>query len=135
MAEERCVLCKEPLPRQNPQLSIRKSSRYWGFAMNSNLRLNWLSWQRGVRAVIQLLVHAECRKKFTDKGKCNVIENPRKKLRSSTDFDWKTKCFLCEISIDPRHPDRDPISTVTTQELKKIFLITQNKEMMSGVKP
>ena len=66
-----------------------------------------------------ILVHAECRKKFTDKRKSTQIERPIKKLRSSMDqkFEWKNHCFLCGETDDCHHPDRESFSKVMTLEV------------------
>ena len=64
-----------------------------------------------------VMVHIECRKRFTDKRKSEAVVAPdRKRLRSSIDnaFDWKNICFICGGKADIRHRVRDSIRRVHT---------------------
>ena len=46
-----------------------------------------------------ILVHADCRKRFTDKRK-SVDSQPTNSKRLRTKFIWKTLCFFCEKTIN-----------------------------------
>ena len=64
-----------------------------------------------------VMVHIECRKRFTDKRKSETVVAPnRKRLRSSIDnaFDWKNISFICGGKADIRHRVRDSIRRVHT---------------------
>lgn len=85
-------------------------------------------------------VHSVCRQKYINKGcisahlkKENITSAcspPKKKLRTATsiDFDWKSRCFLCEKEADEMKEkrksksSRQQISYVTTSDFKKTIL-------------
>ena len=47
------------------------------------------------------MVHADCRKRFTDKQK-SVDSQPQNSKRLRPKFMWKTLCFYCEKDYQPR---------------------------------
>lgn len=68
-----------------------------------------------------VLVHANCRRNFTDKKRLGLhshVEVPSaKRLRSSSlPFNWKEDCMLCGKSAihDTRHPERQRVHKVST---------------------
>ena len=130
MAEEKCLLCGGPFTSSEPTVVgqkgvktlLRICSEREFHDFNDELK------QKN-REGVEMLVHGDCYKKFTDKRKINKLEKPRKKLRSSTyDFDWKRQCFLCGVATDLLHRKREPVSRVTTLEFKKTILVHAEKE-------
>lgn len=85
-------------------------------------------------------VHSVCRQKYINKGCINsylkkknttsACSPPKKKLRTATsiDFDWKSRCFLCEKEADEMKEkrksksSRQQISNVTTSDFKQTIL-------------
>ena len=81
----------------------------------------------------KILVHFDCRRKFTDTRKKGQSRLPSKKLRSSYDnvFNWKEHCFLCEKTVDVHHSEKNSIVNVRTLPLRD-NLIACAKERDDG---
>ena len=83
---------------------------------------NYLVDKAGSVPVGKVLVHAVCRKRYTDArgSSVNVQDEDipkEKRLRSDkNEFTWKENCFLCGHAAcrDLKHPDREAIQLVET---------------------
>ena len=84
-------------------------------------------------AKTDVLVHAKCRRNFTDAKRTfshcasnNTTSEPvSKKLRSdSLPFNWKKDCLLCGMTatFDHRHPEAGTVCTVQTLPIRKTLL-------------
>ena len=132
---ERCVICKERFDDEKPTVVTEKG-------INTLIRF---SEKRGFpelsahlnecvqKTPIQVFVHKECRRDFTNPRRHSSFNNPAteeelppaKKLRSSMPpFDWKVNCMLCGsvAKNDPRHPERDKVCHVTTLPMRSKLL-------------
>ena len=87
-----------------------------------------------------VMVHHNCRRKFTDAwSKTTKNEVPKKKLRSSlesTSFQWKEDCdcFLCSEKIDDHNLKREGVSSVMTLPTRDKLIKEQMKDLMNGEK-
>ena len=79
-----------------------------------------------------VMVHHNCRRKFTDAwSKTTKNEVPKKKLRSSlesTSFQWKEDCdcFLCSEKIDDHNLKREGVSSVMTLPVRDKLIKRSN---------
>eukprot|EP00794_Sanderia_malayensis_P012470 gene12470-13758_t len=100
-ANEICILCKEKftttptvVKKKGYETLLRVSKERDMFKLETEL-------QEVVEAGKQILVHFDCRRKFTDKRENVQSEETTvtKKLRSSIDnvFNWKEHCFLADV--------------------------------------
>ena len=67
------------------------------------------------------MVHADCRKRFTDKRK-SVDSQPTNSKRLRTKFMWKTLCFFCEMAINKNYKSSKEFSQVMTLKVKERVL-------------
>ena len=67
------------------------------------------------------MVHADCRKRFTDKRK-SVDSQPTNSKRLRTKFMWKTLFFFCEKTINKDYKSSKEFSRVMTLEVKERVL-------------
>ena len=78
-----------------------------------------------------VMVHHNCRRKFTDaRHKTTKNEVPKKKLRSlleSTSFQWKEDCFLCSEKIDYHNLKREGVSSVMTLPIRENLIKRANE--------
>ena len=77
--------------------------------------------QKKSRTGEAILVHADCRKRFTDKRK-NVDSQPTNSKRLKTKLMCKTLCFFCEITINKDYKSSKEFSRVMTLEVKERVL-------------
>ena len=68
-----------------------------------------------------LFVHESCRKTFTFQKESNENSVPTKHFRSSSKFDYKMHCFLCEKKILVRNRQRNKFCFVETLEARDSF--------------
>ena len=68
-----------------------------------------------------ILVHADCRKRFTDKQK-SVDSQPKNSKRLRPKFMWKTLCFYCEKTINQDYKSSKEFSRIMTLEVKERVL-------------
>ena len=76
--------------------------------------------QKKTRSEEDVLVHADCRKRFTDKRKSVTPPTNSKRLR--VEFMWKKLCFFCEKAINENYKSSMEFSRVMTLELKEKVL-------------
>ena len=120
---DKCVICLKEFNSSSPEVNV--------FSKGLSKLIN-LSKERKMDALHsyltetcnsngKVLVHHDCRRKFTDARKESSREMPPKKLRSSQDisgFDWKFHCFLCCGKIDNNNIARNPIAKVQTLPIR-----------------
>ena len=68
-----------------------------------------------------ILVHADCRKRFTDKRKSGSFQAATSK-KPRTEFMWKNLCFFCEKPINEQYSSSKEFSRVMTLEVKEKVL-------------
>ena len=78
-----------------------------------------------------VMVHHNCRRKFTDaRRKTTKNEVPKKMLRSSlesTRFQQKEDCFLCSEKIDDHNLKREGVSSVMTLPIRDKLIKRANE--------
>ena len=121
-ANGNCILCKEKftttptvVKKKGYETLLRVSNEPNEFNLATEL-------QEAMDAGQQILVHFDCRRKFTDTRKNIKSEESEvtKKLRSSIDnvFNWKEHCFLCSQLADFKHAEQGCIVRVMTLPLR-----------------
>lgn len=133
--EDLCVICKEDFEEEAPVTVTRKgiATLITHCVKQNQSDLNTYLIQRAsTTPVAKVLVHKECRRKFThpsrklEKDDDQAAVPDAKKLRSSFQpFNWKEDCVLCcQPAVDRRHPDRKQVRTVTTLPIRNTILET-----------
>ena len=123
-SNEKCVLCNEEFTTTptvvqmkgfQTMLHISKERGYSDFAEHL---------QKMVDNGQTILVHFDCRRKFTDTRNKSHLKLSAKKLRSSTDnsFNWKEHCFFCEKQADFKHYKRESVNKVMTLPLRESLI-------------
>ena len=124
-ANEKCVLCKEEfettptsLQQKGYETLLRISRERSMLELTNDLINRKDSGQ-------QILVHFDCRRKFTDTTKKSQSNQPSKKLWSSFDnaFNWKQHCFICAKPADTRHTNKSNIIKVMTLPLRDNLVV------------
>ena len=95
---------------------LRIAEKNRDFEVQENIR-------KKTRSGEAILVHADCRKLFTDKRKsASVNSQPTTSKKLRTEFMWKTLCFFCEKPINQNYKSSKEFSRVMTLELKERIL-------------
>lgn len=130
---EKCILCKKEFENTNPTSVQRKGyETLLRISRERNMPELTNELEQMVENGCQILVHFDCRRKFTDTRKKGQSKLLSKKLRSSYDvFNWKEHCFLCEKVVDLRHSEKRSIFNVRTLPLRD-NLIACAKEREDG---
>ena len=129
---EKCVICLEGFEPSKPEVNVFKKGLSTLMRISRKRGKNHLLRHLKITRELngKVLVHSDCRRKFTDKRKKRPSNDCRKRLRSSLDapmFDWKDSCFLCSQKIVWKRCDREPFYEVRTKPVRD-SLIARAKE-------
>ena len=118
--ENCCLFCKNKFEEKPTVVypkgleNIRQIAKNRDFELQEEIR-------KKSRTGEAILVHADCRKRFTDKRK-NVDSQPTNSKRLRTKLMCKTLCFFCEITINKDYKSSKEFSRVMTLEVKERVL-------------
>ena len=128
-SNDRCTLCKDVF--QTPPTTVQKKGYETMLRICIEHDMQDLANDLKEKFIngCPILVHFDCRRKFTDTRKKSQSKIPPKRLRSSMDntFNWKEHCFLCNTKVDIRHTEKGSIVKVMTLPLR-VTLITCAEE-------
>lgn len=132
--EENCVICFKPFGNIDAvtigDKGLTALLKYSESRGDHELH-RYLSDRSKITPIGKILVHATCRKKYTDARKSIMdmrhMEGPcQKRLRSSTPelFSWREHCLFCvsEAILDIKHPERDHVVAVQTIPIRSTIL-------------
>lgn len=117
--EDSCVICNQRFIGDEKSVNVTKKGLLTLISFSEKRGLldlkNYLNERISATPIAKVLVHAECRRDFTDQKRLlyqSKTEEPSpKKLRSSlTTFSWNDNCIFCgqHALVDTRHPERVP---------------------------
>ena len=125
--ENCCVICKGTFSENEKSVTVSKKGLLTLISYSEKRELldltEYLNERNSTSPIGKVLVHAKCRRDFTDKKRLfsssssSTEEPAAKKLRSSlSPFNWNDDCMFCgkHAQVDPRHPDRAQVYQVTT---------------------
>ena len=116
--ENRCIFCKVNFDEEKATVVYPKGLATIQRTAKKNNDVDLLAEiDEKTSSGVAILVHTDCRKRFTDKRKSEELPTSSKKSRS--EFKWKELCFICGKSISRQHPSLKKFCQVMTLEIKE----------------
>ena len=124
-ANEKCILCKEEFETTPTSVQQKCYEILFGISRERSMLELTNDLINRKDSGQQILVHFDCRRKFTDTTKKSQSNQPSKKLWSSFDnaFNWKQHCFICAKPADTRHTNKSNIIKVMTLPLRDNLVV------------